>query len=247
MDRLIYTAMTGAKQTALRQAAISTNLANVATTGFRAQLEAFRAVPVMGGSTLPTRAMVVEQSVGTDFTPGPLQATGRDLDMAIDGDGFFTVQTDSGEAYTRSGSFVIDATGMIKTRDGRAVLGETGPITVPENSRLAVAGDGTLSAIDLANPAQSNEIGRLKLVKPVLSQLERGNDGLFRQRDGLNAPVDASVKMVNEALEGSNVNTVDALVSMISAQRQYDTQVRLIQTADTNARSVTQLLTMSSI
>ncbi|WP_148716336.1 flagellar basal-body rod protein FlgF [Chitinolyticbacter meiyuanensis] len=248
MDRLIYTAMNGAKHSAYRQEAIAHNLANVSTPGFRAQLESFRAVPVIGGgNTLPTRAFVVEQSTGSDFSPGILQQTGRDLDVAVEGDGWLAVQTGTGEAYTRNGSFEIDATGLLKTRNGLTVLGENGPITVPENNRVTIAKDGTVTGTDVNNPAQSNEIGRLKLVNPDLTTLDRGYDGLYRQRSGEPAQVDANVRLNAGSLESSNVNSVDALVDMIAAQRHYDTQVRLLQTADANARAVSQLLTMSAI
>ncbi|UXY17014.1 flagellar basal-body rod protein FlgF [Chitiniphilus purpureus] len=246
MDRLIYTAMTGAKHSAYRQEAIAHNLANVGTPGFRAQLESFRAVPVLAPGTLPTRAFVVEQSTGSDFTPGVLQQTGRDLDVAIEGDGWFAVQTDTGEAYTRNGGFEIDATGLLKTRNGQVVLGEAGPITVPENTFVTFGADGTVSGADRNNPAQVNELGRIRLVNPPLETLDRGSDGLFRQRSGAPAPADANVRVASGSIETSNVNAVDELVDMISAQRHYDMQVRLLQTADTNARSAAQILAVSA-
>ncbi|TJZ73827.1 flagellar basal-body rod protein FlgF [Chitiniphilus eburneus] len=246
MDRLIYTAMTGAKNSAYRQEAIAHNLANVGTPGFRAQLESFRAVPVIGGGgTLPTRAFVVEQTTGSDFAAGTLQQTGRELDVAVNGSGWFAVQTDTGEAYTRNGGFEIDANGLLKTRNGLTVLGENGPITVPENTIVTFGTDGTISGADRNNPAQVNELGRLKLVNPNLATLDRGNDGLFRQRDGTPAPADGAVTVSGGFMETSNVNAVDSLVGMIAAQRHYDMQVKLIQTADTNARSAAQLITMT--
>ncbi len=246
MDRLIYTAMTGAKNAQLRQATVSHNLANATTTGFRSELAAFRAVPVVGGQGLPTRAFAVEQSVGSDLRSGPLQHTGNDLDVAVDGQGWFVVQTSSGEAYTRNGELVTDAAGLLKTRSGQILVGESGPLTVPENTRVTIAPDGTVSGAALDNPTQKVEIGKIKLVNPPADQLEKGSDGLFRLRNGQTAPVDEKVQLVSGAVEGSNVNAVDELVSMISAQRLYDLQLKMITNADQNARSATQLISLSS-
>lgn len=245
MDRLLYVAMTGAKQAELRQATVSHNLANATTTGFRAELAAFRAVPVVGGSGLPTRAFVVEQSIGADMRSGPLQQTGNDLDVAIVDAGWIAVQTASGEAYTRNGGLKIDASGLMKNSSGQILQGESGPLTVPENTRVTVAQDGTVSGIALDNPSQRVEIGKIKLVNPPSGELEKGSDGLFRLRSGQSAPVDANVKLVSGAVEGSNVNTVDELVAMISTQRHYDLQIKLMQTADQNSRSATQILSLN--
>lgn len=245
MDRLLYIAMTGAKQAELRQATVSHNLANATTTGFRAELAAFRAVPVVGGSGLPTRAFVVEQSIGADMRSGPLQQTGNDLDVAIVDSGWIAVQTASGEAYTRNGGLKIDASGLMKNNGGQILQGESGPLTVPENTRVTVAQDGTVTGIALDNPSQRVEIGRIKLVNPPAGELEKGSDGLFRLRNGQSAPIDANVKLVSGAVEGSNVNTVDELVSMISTQRHYDLQIKLMQTADQNSRSAVQILSLN--
>lgn len=246
MDRLLYTAMSGAKQAQLRQATVSHNLANATTSGFRAELAAFRAVPVISDSGLPTRAFVVAQSVGSDMSSGPLQHTGNDMDVAIDGQGWIAVQTASGEAYTRNGELAMDVTGLLKTRSGQIVQGQGGPLTVPENTRVSIGADGTVSGTAINDPNQQVEIGRIKLVNPALDQLEKGGDGLFRLRSGQSAPADQSIKLVSGAVEGSNVNTVDELVSMIATQRHYDLQIRLMQTADQNARSAAQILSLNS-
>ncbi|KPC53932.1 flagellar basal-body rod protein FlgF [Amantichitinum ursilacus] len=245
MDRLIYVSMTGAKQAMNRQATVSNNLANVSTPGFRADLDAFRAVPVLGGGE-PTRAFVVAQTTGQDFTPGVEQFTGRDLDAAIDGDGWFTVQTSTGEAYTRNGGFEIDAAGLLKTRNGLTVLGTNGPITVPENTNVSFGSDGTVTGVPRDNPANTIDLGQLKLVNPATNLIAKGSDGLFRQRDGQPAQADANVKVQGSSLENSNVNAVSELVNMISAQRHYDLQVQMIQNEDTNARSAATLIQFSS-
>ncbi|SFN54384.1 flagellar basal-body rod protein FlgF [Formivibrio citricus] len=245
MDRLVYTAMTGAKHAQLRQATVSHNLANATTTGFRSELAAFRAVPVVGGNGLPTRAFVVEQSTGSDMRSGPLQHTGNDMDVAVDGEGWIAVQTASGEAYTRNGELAADSTGLLKTRTGQIVVGESGPLTVPENTRVSIAPDGTVSGAALDNPTQRVEIGKIKLVNPPTAQLEKGNDGLFRLRNGQTAQADETVRLVSGAVEGSNVNAVEELVSMISAQRHYDLQLKMISNADQNARSAAQLISLN--
>lgn len=245
MDRLIYVAMTGAKHAALQQATVANNLANATTPGFKQELAASRAVQAVGGTGYATRTFTLEQTLGSDFTPGTLQTTGRELDVAITTEGMFAVQTGNGEAYTRNGSLQIDENGLLKTRAGYPVLGDAGPITVPENSVLTFGKDGTISAAPVNDPAQSNEIGRIKLVKPDERQLDRGNDGLFRLRDGTPAQVDATVQMSNGMLEASNVSAVDQLVKMIDYQRNYDLQVRMLQTADQNARAAAQVMTLS--
>ena len=245
MDRLIYVAMTGAKQAEFRQSTVANNLANTTTSGFRADLAAFRAIPVVGGPGLPTRAFAIEQSTGSDFSSGPFQQTGRDLDAAVMGEGWFAVQTSSGEAYTRNGSFVTDATGLLKTFSGQVVEGENGPLTIPENMQPSIAPDGTVSAVDLSNPAQTVEVGRLKLVNPLATEMEKGLDGFFRRRSGEPAQVEPNVRLAVRGLEGSNVNPVDQLVSMITTQRHYDMQIKLLQTAEQNSRSAASLLSLN--
>lgn len=244
MDKLLYTAMTGAKQAHFRQATVSHNLANASTTGFRSELAAFRAVPVIGNG-LPTRVFVVEQSIGSDLRQGPLQHTGNDLDVALDGEGWIAIQTSSGEAYTRNGELAADSTGLLKNRSGQILVGEGGPLTIPENTRVSVAPDGTVSGASLDNPGQRVEIGKIKLVNPAPEQMEKGNDGLFRLRDGQPAALDPNVKLVSGALEGSNVNAVDELVSMISTQRSYEMQLKLMTTAEQNDRAAMQLLSLN--
>lgn len=245
MDRLIYVAMTGAKQSSFQQTTVANNLANASTPGFRAELAAFRAIPVQGGTGLPTRAFTLEQTTGSDFSPGTLQMTGRSTDLALQNEGFFAVQTPSGEAYTRNGSLQIDANGILRTGKGDPVLGDAGPITLPPDNVITFAKDGTISAAPSNNPSQSNAVGRLKLVKPDETQLDRGSDGLFRLRDGSTAQNDAGVQVIGGALESSNVNAVDQLVKMIDFQRHYDMQVRLLQAADQNAKSAAQILVLT--
>ena len=246
MDRLIYTAMTGAKHILEQQATVSHNLANAATTGFRAQLDSFRAVPVLGEG-LPTRAFVVDATVGTDFTPGPVQQTGRDLDVALQGAGWIAVQAaDGSEAYTRHGSLKLSENGVLQTQAGLSVQGDGGPISVPPDVTLAIGRDGTVSAIPTGGKSNAvNVLGRIKLVNPEEASLERGDDGLFRVKGGGEADADANVSVVGGALEGSNVNVVDAMVSMINLGRQFEMQMNLLKNAESNASKASQILSMS--
>ena len=246
MDRLIYTAMTGAHQVMEQQATVANNLANASTTGFRAQVDTFRAVPVTGAA-LATRTQVQDASVAADFTPGPIQQTGRDLDLALQGAGWFTVQAADGkEAYTRSGALKVNANGILQTEKGLAVLGESGPLTVPPDTSLLVGKDGTLSTVTPgSSPAEIAVLGRLKLVNPPAKDLQRGDDGLFRRRDGKPAVADPSVVVIGGALEGSNVNVVDAMVRMISLGRQFDMHMNLLKNAEGNASKASQILSLN--
>lgn len=246
MDRMIYLAMTGAKNLLDRLAVTSNNLANASTGGFRAETQGFRAVAVQS-ETLPTRTFAIEATMGADFSPGPLKETGRALDVAIDGKGWIAVQMpDGSEAYTRDGSLQIDENGVLQTHNGFNVSGGGGPISIPANTQVSIAGDGTVTSVPTSNLlTQASAIGRIKLVNPDEADLERGADGLFRLRGGGEAEVDARVKLSSKYLEGSNVNPSEALVEMIAIARQFDAQMKLVQSADSNAQQATKLYSMS--
>jgi flagellar basal-body rod protein FlgF len=246
MDRMIYTAMTGAKHIMEQQATVSNNLANVSTTGFRAQLDTFRAVPVQSDGGLATRTFVVDNTVGTDFRSGAIQQTGNDLDVAVQGDGWFAVQRpDGSEGYTRNGSFKVDENGMLQTQDGLNVLGDGGPISIPPDSKVMIANDGTISATSTLNtPAVSIAIDRLRLVNPPQESLKRDNDGLFVLNDGSQPEADATVRVMGGALESSNVNTIDAMVNMISLARQYDLNMNLLKNSENNEDKANQLFSL---
>lgn len=246
MDRMIYTAMTGAKHILEQQATTSHNLANATSTGFKSQIDSFRAVPVLGQG-LPTRAFVVDSTAGADFNPGAIQATNRDLDVAVQGKGWLVVQrADGSEGYTRNGSLKVSENGILQTANGLTVMGDGGPISIPPDVTISIAKDGTVSSISNDTlPGPANSIGRIKLVNPAEANLARASDGLFVTKDGAPADVDINVNLVNGALEGSNVNVVDAMVSMISLARQFETQMKLLQTAENNANKASQLLNLS--
>ena len=243
MDRLIYTAMGGAQQVLGRQAAVAQNLANVSTTGYRAIESSFRAVPVQGEG-LATRTYVVEQTTGANLAAGPLQRTGRELDVAVQGAGWIAVQTEAGtEAYTRNGNLQVSANGQLQTRGGLAVLGEGGPISVPPDGSLSIAADGTVSLASSDPPGKSvSSVGRIKLVNPDQKSLVRGDDGLFRLPGGASAEADPGVRLDSGALEGSNVNVVEEMISMISLARQFDLQMQLMSNAERDAAKASEIL-----
>ena len=245
MDRMIYVAMTGAKNLMHRQESVANNLANVNTPGYRAATTAFRVAPVIGPG-LPTRAFAVDTTTGADFAPGTIQTTGRPLDVAVQGRGWFAVQAADGtEGYTRNGGFDLNEQGLLQTSAGQPVLGDGGPINVPQGYKISIAADGTVSGSPEGNGKTGVSLGRLKLVHPPEADLTRGADGLFRLRDGASADADPRVRVTAGAIEGSNVNAVEAMVGMISLARQFDTQMKLLQTAESNARKAAQLLAVN--
>ena len=244
MDKLIYTAMTGANAAANRQTVLSNNLANASTNGFRAELATYRAVPLRGeGAT--TRVFALEATAGHLNTPGPVQRTGRSLDAMTTGNAWFGVQgLDGVEAYTRNGSFEVSTDGTLMTSNGLTVVSDGGgPITVPTGAQVTVGFDGNLSAKVGNQPA--NAIGRLKMVTPTADDpLRRGDDGLFRSVSGDPLLNDATARLVTGVLEGSNVNPIETMVGMIQTARQFEVQMRLLQTAESNDRSAGQLLSL---
>lgn len=242
MDRLIYTSMSGANAALNRQSVLASNLANASTPGFRAELSTYRAVPVRGEGS-PTRVYALEATAGYLDTPGSAQRTSRNLDVMAQGNAWFSVQgLDGTEAYTRAGSFEISADGTLTSSQGLPVLDEGGaPISVPTGSEINFGSDGVITVSQPGQPPSA--AGRLKMVTPTPDQpLQRGADGLFRSRDGEPLPSDPTAKLASGVLENSNVNPVEAMVGMIHAARQFEAQMRLIQTAEANDKSATQLL-----
>ena len=245
MDDLIYTALSGAKALMARQDVLTHNLANVGTSGFRADMTTFRAVPVVEDGTSTTRVFNIEATAGYNAMPGPVSTTDRPLDVAIRGAGWFVVQTpDGGEAYTRNGGFTMGADGSLQTGTGLLVMGDGGPIVLPANATVSVGSDGTISArIEKQPPIQ---VGRLRLVNPDPGSLRKGPDGLLRSVGGEPAADDAKVRVAGGVLEGSNVNVVESMVGMIELARQFDIQMRLLQNAESNDQRAASLLSLTS-
>jgi flagellar basal-body rod protein FlgF len=246
MDGMLYTAMSGAQQTMLAQQANSNNLANANTTGFRADLVAFRSMPVYGDGW-ETRVFAMAERPNVDFTLGSLRNTERDLDVAVEGNGWIAVQgNDGAEAYTRAGNLSIEPGGILVTGAGVPVLGNGGLINIPQAESIVVGTDGTISIqpVGLPNSALL-VVDRIKLVKPLPQDLIKGEDGLIRTISGEPADADGSVKVVSGSLETSNVNLVDTLVTMINLARRYEAQINVVKAAKELETSTDKLLSMS--
>ncbi|EJE53603.1 flagellar hook-basal body protein [Acidovorax sp. CF316] len=245
MDRIIYTSMTGANAAAHRQSVLANNLANASTNGFRAEMSTFRSVPLQGdGST--TRVFALEATSGHVDKPGPVQRTGRALDAMAVGNAWFAVQgLDGLEAYTRNGGFEVSPTGALLTNTGLPVLSDGGgPIDVPPGAEVSLGADGTLTAKTAGQPPAA--IGRLKLATPTAEDpLKRGDDGLFRAASGEQIPNDPNARLLSGAIEGSNVNAVETMVGMIAASRQFEQQIKMLQTAEADDKAASQLLSIN--
>ena len=243
MDRMAYIAMTGARQTEIAQAVNSNNIANASTTGFRADLHAFRSVGV-DGPGYQTRVNAVGESFATDFSQGATMTTGRNLDIAIAGEGFIAVQASDGtEAYTRAGDLRLNTLGQMLTGAGDPVLGDGGPVAIPPAESITIGPDGTISVQPIGQGPQTlAAVDRIKLVNPPIGELEKGPDGLFRRKDAAPSPADGAVRLTPGALETSNVNVAEALVTMIGLARHYEMQVKAIRTAEENADTAASLL-----
>jgi flagellar basal-body rod protein FlgF len=233
MDRMLYVAMSGAKETLMAQANASSNLANANTTGFLADLNQFRSMPVFGQGH-PTRVYALDERPAIDFNHGSLQYTGRDLDVAVKDGGWIAVQArDGNEAYTRRGDLQVDENGLLLTGNDLPVMGNGGPIAVPPFDKIDIGADGTVSI----RPAGATSdalavIDRIKLVAPQYEQMKKGDDGLMRLKNGGEAEEDAAQRVVSGALEASNVNVVNEMVDMIELSRRFELQVKMMKTAE---------------
>ncbi|MFK5913943.1 MAG: flagellar basal-body rod protein FlgF [Woeseiaceae bacterium] len=246
MDRMLYIAMNGAKQNMIAQAINANNLANISTTGFRADLAAARSMPLYGGSGHPTRVYSMTEKPGIDFKQGSMSTTGRDLDIAVAGQGFIAVQAaDGSEAYTRAGDLQLDSAGVLQTGAGHPVLGEGGPITIPDTAKIDIGKDGTISIKSIGDAGGSTVIDRIKLVKPEARDLKRTEQGLFVQKNGEDADSSDEVSVISGTIETSNVNAAAALVNMIELGRQFEMQVKMLKTAEENNAQAAQMLKLA--
>ena len=242
MDRMLYVAMSGAQQTMRALQTTSNNLANVNTTGFREDLNHFLSTPLEGAAPV-TRDFVQLDSSGSNFDHGGLITTGRDLDVAIGKEGFFTVFSPAGDqAYTRAGDLHLDSSGFLVNGSGHQMVGNGGPVALPPFEKIEIGGDGTISVRPIGAASQELVvIDRLKLVNPDVAELAKGEDGLFRLDDQA-APADPNVRVISGAVESANVNAVSALVEMVELSREFETQVKLMREADDNAERAQQLM-----
>lgn len=248
MDNLLYVAMTGAKENFNSLAVRGNNLANASTTGFKADFEQARAMQAFGEG-LPTRVFSLTERPGQNMINGAINTTDRDLDVAINGDGFLTVIDAKGqEAYTRDGSLVIDQDGNLTTSGGRKVLdvnGQAVNIQMPVQ-KIFINQDGTVAGIPEGMESNNiEEFAQIKLVKPSIKDVYKGDDGLYRRTDGQKALEDPTVRLENGALEASNVNVADEMVNMIRLQRMFTTQVKLMKTAEEMDQQSNNLMRLS--
>jgi flagellar basal-body rod protein FlgF len=239
--------MSGAKQSLLAQNSNANNLANMQTTGFKADLEWFRNRPVFGAG-YPTRVYAMIEKPGTDFSPGTVQTTGRDLDVAINGEGLLAVQGDDGkEAYTRAGNLHITPEGLLRTGTGLQVIGQNGPITIPPSEKLTIGSDGTISIVPMGagNATTLEVLNRIKLVKPAMSDMEKRGDGLLHPKNGQPLDTSAEVGLTQGVLEGSNVQAFAAMIEMIELARNFELQIKVMKNADENAGESARLMQMA--
>lgn len=247
MDKVIYVAMTGARENMYAQQIHANNLANATTTGFKTDMEQARSMRAFGEGH-PSRVYSMSERPATDTTSGTLMETGRDLDVAINGSGWIAVQTGPDrERYTRGGELLIDSTNTLVTGSGLPVIGNGGaPIVFPEVEKITIANDGTISIRPLGSPADELVvIDQIKMVDPEPGVLWKGDDGLMRTDDEIPLPEAQASSLRAGYLESSNVNAVNELTSIISLSRQFEMQVKMMKTAEELSSAATQVLRLS--
>jgi len=242
MDKMIYLAMSGAKEIMLRQSTNNHNLANLNTTGFKADLDSFKSLPVYGPGH-PSRVYVEDTRAGVDLSSGQLLSTGRDLDIAVNGEGYIAIQDrDGSEGYSRAGDLQITSAGLLQNGAGYPIMGNGGPIAIPPFEKIEIGKDGTITIQPLGQSVTNLAvIDRIKLVKPDPAALEKADTGVLHMKDGEAEP-DAAVTLATGVLETSNVNSVEALVNMIELSRQFEMQVKMMKTAEDNDTAASKLL-----
>ena len=246
VDKYLYVAMTGASQNALAQKAHANNLANISTNGFQRDLEQARSMPVFGDS-FAARAFAMSERPATDFSPGAMVETGRDLDVAVSGDGWLAVQApDGSEAYVRTASMNVDALGILRAGNGMPIMGNGGPIAVPPQQQIEVGEDGTISIrAQGEGPRVMAQVDRIKLVQPDLKTMSKGLDGLIHTNDGQPAPADANVRVTSGFLQASNVNAVDEMTSVLALSKQFELHIKMMNTAKEDDQAMTRVLSIS--
>lgn len=247
MDKVLYVAMTGARENMRAQQAHANNLANATTTAFKSDLEQARSMRVLGDG-YESRVYSMSERPGSNMESGTLMQTGRDLDIAVDGDGWLAViGPDGNEVYTRNGALQINAANQLVTGSGLPVMGTGGaPIVIPPSEKVEIATDGSISIRPLGeNAVDIALIDQIKLVQPEEGALYKGQDGFMHTDNNVPLPPGLNVQVRSGYLESSNVNAVDDLTSMISLSRQFEMQVKMMKTAEENSSKAAEVLSMS--
>lgn len=239
MDALIYTAMSGANRALHAQQVHANNIANIETDGFRADLEVATAMPVKGAG-YDSRHMTALSANAVSGKAGTLVSTGRDLDVAVKGEGFLAVEAGGKEAYTRAGALTVDVTGAL-TLNGRPVLGDGGQIVLPAYDKVAIAADGTVS-IQAPGETGMQAVDRLKRVAIAPADMIKNETGLIVRRDGQPAETDDTLEVASGHLERSNVSAVEEMVSTMSLNRSFEMQLKLMRSADDLADAGNRLI-----
>jgi flagellar basal-body rod protein FlgF len=245
MDKALYVSMAGAKQNMLEQAVYANNLANVNTVGFQADLADAMSVMIEGDS-FQSRVYAVSNNNYTDFSQSALIHTGRELDVAVM-NGFIAVQDNQGgEAYTRAGELSVLMDGRLVNGAGNQVMGDGGPIVIPPYQSMSIGTDGTITIVPHGGVDDAQAvIDRIRLVQLTPQNAQKGLDGLIRTKDGNPAEVNSSVKLESGNLNASNVNAIDSMINIINLARQFDLQVKLMESAETNDEQTARIMQMN--
>ncbi|NVK01454.1 MAG: flagellar basal body rod protein FlgF [Oceanospirillaceae bacterium] len=247
MDKVLYVAMTGARENMFAQQVHANNLANATTTGFKADLEQARSMRVIGEG-IPSRVYAMSERPATNTESGSLIETGRPLDVAVQGNDWMAVEaSDGSERYARGGELTLDVNGQLLMPNGTPVLGNGGaPIIIPPAEQITIANDGGITIRPLGSPADELVvIDQIKLVAAESGQLWKGEDGLMRTDDLAPLPASQNSQLRSGYIESSNVNAVAELTSMISLSRQFEMQVKIMKSADENAQTASRILQLS--
>jgi flagellar basal-body rod protein FlgF len=245
MDPILYNAASGGRIGFKRQEIIANNLANVNTPGFKADMYQAQTIYANTDGSNTGPSFTVQNPSAIDFSPGEMTTTGRNLDVAIEGNGWFAVSNSQGkEGYTKAGSLRLDVNGQLTTATGHPVIGNGGPISIPPSQSINIGADGTITVVPLGgDPKSAAVIDRIKVVTLDKNNIVRGSDGLFQLKQGGTAtPADANVKVVSGAIEGSNVNPIDQMIEMITSGREYDAHMKVMTTIEDNFLKLAQVL-----
>lgn len=236
MSELLSTIMSGARQVMKAQSVNANNLANASTDGFRAELVHIASLDTADGL-----------SGSPDLTPGMIRTTGREMDISVSGDGWIAIQTPEGsEGYTRRGDLKINEFGQLTNGAGQAIIGNSGPISLPPFKTIEIASNGMITIQPLKGDASKLAmVEKIKLVNPDPKTLFRGEDGIMRQRDGLVSDPDPTITIQSGSMEGSNVNAVAEMLKMIDLARQFEAQVKLMQDTEDNSDTLASLLRLN--